>query len=97
MDSILDLPINEMDDASTYDKEIVDTYFKSKNNKFILFINHFRTTFIITVLFLILSLRIIDRFIELLIPQSKDNVIILLLCKSILFFILHYIISIKLV
>ena len=94
MDSIHTLPLNNKEKISEKDKRIVDTYFitsDSKTNKLSRIIQHFKPICIATFVFVLFMIPYTDKLINLCLPYIKNNAVMQFIIKTILFFMIYYI------
>lgn len=94
MDSLKQLPVNEKH-VTEQDKASVDELFgpvmssSDSQNKVV---NHFQMVLVIGILFMLISLPIVDTTIQSMVNVTKGNPIMTLVVKAVLFMFIFYII-----
>ena len=88
-DNISDLPTDK-NEPSSEELEIVNTLFKTNNNKMYVILNEVKDALLVGILFIIFTLPQIDAFINKFIPFTQKSIYILILIKFFVMIIIYW-------
>jgi hypothetical protein len=92
LDNLADLPTDEIQPGKD-ELIIVDKLFNSHESTFHKLLREFKEPMILAILFIILSLPLINNFLGIIIPSAQNSLIIQICIKTLIFIVAYYLLK----